>query len=233
MNQNLDCDREQKQTGTNRQEYSYDSHYYYLVSSDMADVSSAKRERSQIEWRRNRVQELVVKGYNQYEIADTLKISQPTISRDLDFLKQQAQENLKTHIQNKLPEEYQRCLTGMNQVLKLSWQIANNDKQNGQDHNDNNNNTLTTGDDRTRLQALSLINDCYKYIMDLTTNGVVITDAIKFIQENKEKLTRSTNEDKNGGESKEPDYNEDHEQLEEKQEDTTGEKEKQQIRFFD
>jgi hypothetical protein len=36
-----------------------------------------------------------------------------------------------------------------------------------------------TGDDRTRLQALSLINDCYKYKMDLTTNGVVITDAIK------------------------------------------------------
>lgn len=37
-------------------------------------------------------------------------------------------------------------------------------------------------DDKTRLQALSLINDCYKYIMDLTTNGVVITDAIKFVQ---------------------------------------------------
>ena len=33
-------------------------------------------------------------------------------------------------------------------------------------------------DDRTRLQALSLINDCYKYIMDLTTNGVVIIDAM-------------------------------------------------------
>ncbi len=32
------------------------------------------------------------------------------------------------------------------------------------------NNTLTTGDDRTRLQALSLINYWYKYIMDLTTN---------------------------------------------------------------
>jgi hypothetical protein len=37
-----------------------------------------------------------------------------------------------------------------------------------------------TGDDRTRLQALSLINDCYKYKMDLTTNGVVITDAINY-----------------------------------------------------
>jgi hypothetical protein len=74
----------------------------------------------------------------------------------------------------------------MNQVLKLSWQIANNNnknntKQNGQGHNDNNSNILTTGDDRTRLQALALINDCYKYIMDLTTNGVVITDAIKLM----------------------------------------------------
>jgi hypothetical protein len=82
-----------------------------------------------------------------------LKISQPTISRDLDFLKQQAHQNLQNHIQQKLPEEYQHCLTGMNQVLKLSWQIANNNntKQNGQQHNDNGSDTLTTGDDRTRL----------------------------------------------------------------------------------
>jgi hypothetical protein len=37
-------------------------------------------------------------------------------------------------------------------------------------------------DDKTRLQALALINDCNRYIMDLTTNGVVITDAIKYAQ---------------------------------------------------
>jgi hypothetical protein len=45
---------------------------------------------------------------------------------------------------------------------------------------------VTIGDDRSRLQVLSLINDCYIYIMDLTTNGVVIADAIKFVQTNKE-----------------------------------------------
>ena len=115
---------------------------------------------------------LLVKGHNEYDIADALSVSQPTISRDIEYLRRCAQENLKSHIQNKLPEEYQRCLTGMNQVLKLSWQIANNSKQNSQDHNDNNN-TWTTGVDKTRLQALSLINDCYKYIMDLITNGVL------------------------------------------------------------
>jgi hypothetical protein len=74
---------------------------------------------------------------------------------------------------------------------------------------------VTTGDDRTRLQALSLINDCYKYKMDLTTNGVVITDAIKLVQMNKEKLVSTNGEDK---ESKKSDYSEDKDQLEEKQE---------------
>jgi hypothetical protein len=59
--------------------------------------------------------------------------------------------------------------------------------------------------------------------MYLTTNGVVITDAIKFVQTNKEKLTMSTNEEDNGKESNEPDY-EDKDQLEEKQEEETGEK---------
>jgi hypothetical protein len=93
----------------------------------------------------------------------------------------------------------------MNQVLKLSWQIANNNTRQGrQEHNDNSN-LMTTGDDRTRLQALSLINDCYKYIMDLTTNGVVITDAIKFVQmTSKEDNGKESEEDNSGKESSEP-----------------------------
>jgi hypothetical protein len=60
--------------------------------------------------------------------------------------------------------------------------------------------------------------------MDLTTNGVVVTDAIKFVQTNKEKLNTSTKEDK---QSKEPDYDEDKDQLEEKQEAETGELKKE------
>jgi hypothetical protein len=40
--------------------------------------------------------------------------------------------------------------------------------------------------------------------MDLTTNGVVITNAIKFVQNSKEKLKASKEDDDK--ESKEPDY---------------------------
>jgi len=87
-------------------------------------------------------------------------------------------------------------------------------KQNGQNHNTNTN-TITTGDGRTRLQALALINDCNKYKMDLTTNRIIITDVIKFVQTNKEKLM-SNKEDGKRKESEESDYHENQSQLEEK-----------------
>ena len=50
---------------------------------------------------------------------------------------------------------------------------------------------MRTGDDRTILQALSLINDCNKYKMDLTTNGVIITEAIKFVRKKMRKNPRN------------------------------------------
>jgi hypothetical protein len=49
-------------------------------------------------------------------------------------------------------------------------------------------------DDKTRLQALALINDCNKYKMDLTTNGVVITDAIKYVQGKLDHLNKDIKE---------------------------------------
>jgi hypothetical protein len=176
----------------------------------MQKMSMAMQKKQQlIEWRRSKVLEHHSQGYSMTEITNMLHVKNvSTISRDLEYLREKAQENLKNHIQQKLPEEFQRCITGMNQVLKLSWQIANNNnaEQNSHDQN-NNSDTVTTGDDRTRLQALALINDCYKYIMDLTTNGVIITDAIKFVQTNKEKLTTmSGKKEEKGKETEESDY---------------------------
>jgi hypothetical protein len=52
------------------------------------------------------------------------------------------------------------------------------------------------------LYSLLGLNKCYKYKMDLTTNDVVITDAIKFVQTNKEKLTVSKEVHKDGDDSK-------------------------------
>ena len=173
-----------------------------------------------LEWRRSKVLELSSQGLSQPEIARIMQISQPTVNRDIGYLRGQARQNLQKHIQDKLPEEYQNCMVGINQVLKICWEIVNKSRN----VNNDNGQTVTMTDNKTVLQALALINDCNKYKMDLTTNGVVITDAIKFVQTNKEKLTTMSNKEDNGSkESKEPDYDEDKDQLEEKQEEETGE----------
>ena len=98
-----------------------------------------------------------------------------TVHRDLAFLRKQAQENLRTHIQERLPEQYQKCINGLNQVLKIGWNIVNSD----------------SSSPANRLQGLALINDSYKYLMDLTTNGVVVTDAIKYVQDQMNQLNKS------------------------------------------
>ena len=160
------------------------------------------------EWRRSKVRELLVKGYNHYEIANTLQIPRPAITKDVQYLRLQDRDNLQRHVQERLPQEYENCRTGINRVLQLTWEIAEKPT-----------------DDKTRLQAFAQLNEGYKFKMDLTTNGVVITDAIKFVQTNKEKLSMSTKGDNNGKESNEPDHDEDNDQLDEKQEEETGEQE--------
>jgi hypothetical protein len=61
--------------------------------------------------------------------------------------------------------EYKRCVTGMKGNLKHDLEIGR-----------------SSADPKTILQARAIANDCYKRIMDLTTNGVVVTDAIRYVQ---------------------------------------------------
>jgi transcriptional regulator len=67
---------------------------------------------SSLDWRRNKVQELASQGHNQSEISRILQISQPTINRDITYLRQQAKENIKRYIDERLPEEYENVLLG-------------------------------------------------------------------------------------------------------------------------
>jgi hypothetical protein len=131
----------------------------------MNQLSTEMNQNSKQDWRRSKVRELLVKGYNHYEIANTLQIPRSTITKDIQYLRQRDRENLKSHIQERLPQEYENCLIGINRILKLTWEIAEKPT-----------------DDKIKLQAFTQLNEGYKFKMDLTTNGVVITDAIKYVQ---------------------------------------------------
>jgi hemerythrin-like domain-containing protein len=45
-----------------------------------------------------------------------------------------------------------------------------------------------TEDEKTRLQALALINDVNKYRTELVTNGVIVNDALRIVQSKMEHL---------------------------------------------
>jgi predicted transcriptional regulator len=158
---------------------------------------------SSLEWRRSKVQELSSQGYNQSEISRILQISQPTINRDLAYLQNQAKANIRKYIDERLPEEYEKCLVGLTAIIKEAWNTAQQ-----------------TEDKREKIQALSLAKECYSMKLDLLTNATVVDDAIRFVSsKSKEDLKPSIEGEKE--ESNEPDYDED--QLEEEQEQAAGE----------
>jgi predicted transcriptional regulator len=75
-------------------------------------------KQQQLDWRRSRVLELASEGYSQREIAHKLNVDPAAVNRDIQFLRQQAQENLQRHIHEVVPEEYQKCMVGMKRNLK-------------------------------------------------------------------------------------------------------------------
>jgi predicted transcriptional regulator len=162
----------------------------------MQDMST----KMHLEWCRRQVFELSSKGQSQTEIAKTLQISEATISRDLDYLRAQSKHNIKRYIDERLPEEYEKCLVGLNAITREAWNTANQ-----------------TEDKREKIQALSLAKECYSMKLDLLTYATVVDDAIRFVSsKTKENLKSSGEDDKE--ESNEPDYDED--QLEEWAEET-------------
>jgi hypothetical protein len=46
----------------------------------------------------------------------------------------------------------------------------------------------TAADAKVKLQARATANDCYRYIMDLCTNAGIVSDALKFVNQSKEKI---------------------------------------------
>jgi ATP/maltotriose-dependent transcriptional regulator MalT len=74
------------------------------LSSDIEhNNNDREKEKDRIDWRRSKVQELSSQGHSQREIAQILKVSNGTVNRDLSILRQQAKENIKKYIDQRLP----------------------------------------------------------------------------------------------------------------------------------
>ena len=88
-----------------------------------------------------------------------------TAARDIQFLKAQATEQLKFHIQERLPWEHNICSEGLSQIIQHAWSI------------------ILEGDAKSnKIAALSLIAQCYKDRLEIATNAHVVTEALQHVE---------------------------------------------------
>ena len=84
-----------------------------------------KYTKENVELRRGKVLELSAKGYSQNEISKMLNVSEGLISLDMQYIREQARESIKSYSERIL-EEYNDCMVGLRAILKESWNISKN-----------------------------------------------------------------------------------------------------------
>ncbi len=48
----------------------------------------------------------------------------------------------------------------------------------------------TASDPKVKLQAVAIANDCYKFILDMSTNAGIVSDALKYVTQKIEAIQK-------------------------------------------
>lgn len=129
------------------------------------NISQETKHQRQIEWRREKVLELASDGYGVREIARLLEISHPTVSRDMTWLRHQAKEQIRKYIDEQVPLEYHKTLTGLQNIIRsMSDIIANSE------------------DNKEIMQASGIKMQALNMKMELVSNASLVHEAIDLVE---------------------------------------------------
>jgi hypothetical protein len=123
-----------------------------ITSEQVQNLSPIDIEK---ENRLSKIISLFSKGLTQSEIAQELGVDQSTISRDLQFLKQEAKKKIEKFLNEDILFEYLRYIAGSNEVTRHLWEIVENQE------------TLT----KEKTNALSLLMQFYNKRLELLIGG--------------------------------------------------------------
>ena len=118
------------------------------------------------------------------EIARELQVSRASISSDIAYLRNQAKESIREYATEYLPEQYQVCLTALDEIIKRAFEILE-----------------TSDDNREKLQAMALFKDTHLVKIELLSNATTIDSALSYIrskqQERQKRLALDSTSDDN------------------------------------
>ena len=133
------------------------------------ETRKAKGERRLIELRRAKIMELLSNGHtSQVSISETLNVSEPTVSRDIRFLKDRARKELDVHFQERLPFEYARAMAGINATLARVSDMLEKEAK----------------DPKTKIEIMKLQMELWKSVMSMATDGGLLERIMKGIRDN-------------------------------------------------
>ena len=129
------------------------------------NISQETKYQRQIEWRREKVLELASDGYGVREIARLLEISHPTVSRDMQWLRYQAKEQIRKYIDEQVPLEYHKTLTGLQNIMKSMSDIISK-----------------STDNKEIMQASGIKMQALNMKMELVSNANLVHEAIDLVE---------------------------------------------------
>jgi Sigma-70, region 4 len=137
-----------------------------LIFSEWNTKHLIRNAKQTLQWRRSKVLELSSEGRSQADISRILKVSVATINTDMQYLKEEAKENIKRYINERLPFEFHKCLVGLDSIVCKMSDIINSTESNGRDV----------------LQATSVKMQAYAMKIDLLSNATVVEKAVQFVE---------------------------------------------------
>lgn len=129
------------------------------------NISQAEKKQYQMDWRREKVLELASDGYGVREIAGILKISSPTVSRDMQLLRRQAKEHIRKYIDERVPFEFHKTLAGLEGIIKNMSNIIMD----------------STSDKKEIMQATGIKMQAYNMKMELVSIANLVHEAIDLV----------------------------------------------------
>jgi hypothetical protein len=127
---------------------------------------TVNKNQKQIDWRRNKVRQFLIRGYSQYEIANTLRVSQPTVSRDINYFRRQTYFKHNQDFGIELFDSHKRTIFGINELLMKTWEIVDNPKT----------------DTKQKIKAISLAQQLHNKLFEYQKMGYEITQLKEYAQ---------------------------------------------------
>jgi hypothetical protein len=145
-------------------------------------TTNAEKEQQLISWRREKILSLMSQGIiSGRELSQKLQVSEPTVSRDIAYLSKRSKENLKVHVEQRIPLEMEKMYTGLHVVLAQAFSIVNQESAKISE----------------KLSALQVILHTYNEMSELLSNDAIIKDITDKFKVKREQFEAAAKEIQN------------------------------------